>query len=455
MNSESQTIEDTINAALATAIEHNDHALATDTIASLQTREALRYIGHLSLADRDALIQLIPAEAAARLVEEAPPELASDLVERLDPDVAANIIGSSDSEYQADTVRNLPTDVSGSILQEMAPEEAQEIRNMVQFTADFAGGMLHSDSFNLAANLTVGEVVSQLRDGAHELDRFEDEQPYIVDTNGTLIGTISLRGLLVAQPNNLLADIVVPTLHAKETFSLDELQELFADSDLARIPVINHEGFLKGAVEREAVNKALLRRLEHDSLAIQGVGEELRSMPTRLRSKRRLAWLSANIVLNTIAAFVISAYEETLVAVIALAVFLPMVSDMSGCSGNQAVGVTMRELTLGLAKPRDVFHVWKKEVSVGLINGCALGILIGVLAWVWKGSAFLGLVIGLALAINTVIAVSIGGVVPLVLKRFNIDPAVASGPILTTVTDMAGFFLVLSLATLFMPYLLA
>jgi magnesium transporter len=166
-----------------------------------------------------------------------------------------------------------------------------------------------------------------------------------------------------------------------------------------------------------------------------------------------LAWLSANIVLNIIAASVISAYEETLTAVIALAIFLPMVSDMSGCSGNQAVGVTMRELSLGLVRPIDAFRVWLKEITVGVINGIALGILIGIVAWIWKGNPALGLVIGLALALNTMLAVSIGGIIPLLLKRVGQDPAAASSPLLTTVTDMAGFFFVLSLATLMMPWL--
>lgn len=149
----------------------------------------------------------------------------------------------------------------------------------------------------------------------------------------------------------------------------------------------------------------------------------------------------------------ISAYEDTLAAVIAIAVFLPMVSDMSGCSGNQAVGVTMRELSLGFVRPKDAMRVWMKEVFVGVINGIVLGILIGIVCWIWKGNPYLGLVIGLALALNTIIAVSIGGVVPLLLKRVGQDPAVASGPLLTTITDMAGFFLVLSLATLMMPLL--
>jgi magnesium transporter len=172
------------------------------------------------------------------------------------------------------------------------------------------------------------------------------------------------------------------------------------------------------------------------------------------RSSRRLAWLSTNIVLNVIAASVIALYQETLAAVIALAVFLPIISDMSGCSGNQAVAVSMRELALGLLRPSEFWRVWRKEAAVGLINGLALGLLIGAVAWAWKGNPFLGLVVGGAMTLNTLVAVSIGGTVPLILRRLGVDPALASGPILTTVTDMCGFFLLLSIAAALLPRLL-
>jgi magnesium transporter len=158
-----------------------------------------------------------------------------------------------------------------------------------------------------------------------------------------------------------------------------------------------------------------------------------------------LAWLSVNIVLNIIAASVIAFYQDILAAVIALAVFLPIISDMSGCSGNQAVAVSMRELSLGLLRPSEVRRVWLKEVSVGWINGIALGAVIAAVAWLWQGNAML----------NTVVAVSIGGTVPLLLRRWGVDPALASGPILTTVTDMCGFFLLLSIAAAVLPSLKA
>jgi magnesium transporter len=173
-------------------------------------------------------------------------------------------------------------------------------------------------------------------------------------------------------------------------------------------------------------------------------------MPILRRCRRRLGWLSINVLLNIMAASVIALYQDTLSAVIALAVFLPIISDMSGCSGNQAVAVSIRELALGLIQPKEAMRVWGREIVVGAINGTVLGLIIAGAAWLWKGNVFLGLAVGIALALNTVISVSIGGCVPLVLKRFNIDPALASGPVLTTVTDICGFFLVLGLATLWL-----
>jgi magnesium transporter len=178
-------------------------------------------------------------------------------------------------------------------------------------------------------------------------------------------------------------------------------------------------------------------------------------MPIVVRARRRLAWLSINIGLNVLAASVIAFYQETLAQVIALAVFLPIISDMSGCSGGQAVAVSMRELSLGLVRANELARVWLKEIAVGLINGLALGLLIASVAWLWKGNPYLGLVVGAAMALNTMIAVSIGGTLPLMIKRLGMDPALASGPILTTVTDMCGFFLILSLAAAMLPLLLA
>jgi magnesium transporter len=234
--------------------------------------------------------------------------------------------------------------------------------------------------------------------------------------------------------------------------TLDQLQDLFEDYGFFGVPVVDKEKQLLGVVRRGSLLEALSERSESDHMKSQGIlgGEELRSMPILTRSFNRLSWLSVNILLNILAASIIALYQDTLSAAITLAVFLPIISDMSGCSGNQAIAVSMRELALGLTRPEEVFRVWKKEIFVGLINGVLLGVLLAGAAYLWQGNPYLGLVVGTSLAINTIIAVSLGGTIPLVLKHLKKDPALASGPILTTVTDMCGFFLVLSLASLFL-----
>jgi len=415
---------------------------------------ALRQLLALSAEDRDTLLELVPTELAAALIEEAPHAAATDLVERLETERAAEIIEELDSDLQADLIGDLDEDDAEAILAEMEPEDAADVRRLVEYEDETAGGLMVAEAFQFQDTATVGKVLRSFVEEDDDFERYRGQHPYVVDADGRPVGVVSLRGLLTARRSEKLTSIMVPPLTVPVTATLMELEDLFDEYPFLGLPVVEADGRLVGVVSRDAVRDAAFERAESDSLKRQQVGDELRSMPTWLRSRRRLAWLSANIVLNIIAASVISAYEETLAAVIAIAVFLPMVSDMSGCSGNQAVGVTMRELSLGLVRPRDAFRVWVKEASVGVINGLALGILIGLVAWAWKGNPWLGAVIGIALALNTIIAVSIGGVVPLALKRIGQDPAVASGPLLTTITDMAGFFLVLSLATVMMPYLI-
>ena len=441
--------------ALREALASGDAERLSDAIESLSPSESLRALLQLEPEERDRVLTSIPSELAAELIEEAPSELAGELVERLEAEDAADIIEELDSDVQADVIGELDDDDAEAILSEMPPEEAADVRRLAEYEDDTAGGLMMAEVFAFAIGDTVGSVLRRLTSEEEDFERYRGQHPYVVDQDGVLVGVVSLRNLLTAKRSTPLPEIMVTPISVPTDADLQTLEDLFDEYEFLGLPVVEIGNRLVGTVSRSAVDEALLERAESESLKRQGlVGDELRSMPLLLRSRRRLAWLSANILLNVIAASVISAYEETLAAVIAIAIFLPMVSDMSGCSGNQAVAVSLRELALGLTKPVDVFRVWLKEVSVGAINGVVLGTLIAVVAWLWKGNPYLGLVIGLALAINTVISVSIGGVVPLFLKRLNQDPAVASGPLLTTITDMAGFFLVLSLATLMMPLLI-
>lgn len=447
--------ESTLDDRVARAVEERDADALQALLGPVPLSEELRLLLTLTTDKRSGFLELLPRDWAAELIGDAPNETAVDLVEHLEAETAAGILEEMDSDIQADLIGEMDTADAEAILAEFKDaEDAADIRRLADYEDDTAGGLMMAEAFSFPAGDTVGAVLRRLSSEDDDFERYRGQHPYVVDAEAKPIGVVSLRTLLTSKRSTPLVEVMAKPMTVSVDTTLDQLQDLFDEYPFLGMPVVEADGRLAGVVSRSAVDAAALERAESESMKRQGIiGDELRSMPLFLRSRRRLAWLSANIVLNILAASVISAYEETLAAVIAIAVFLPMVSDMSGCSGNQAVGVSMRELSLGLVRPGDTLRVWLKEVSVGVINGIALGILIGIVAWVWKGNPYLGLVIGAALSINTVIAVSIGGTVPLLLKRLGQDPAAASGPLLTTITDMAGFFLVLSLATVFLDKL--
>ncbi len=298
--------------------------------------------------------------------------------------------------------------------------------------------------------------MNDLRQNRDRYADFSVQYMYIVDRNDHLTGILRIRDLLFTSPQARLENIMIRSpLSVRDHDALDALREFFTEHDWIGVPVTDSKNKLVGVVRQEDLEEALGQAEVDRYLNISGIlgGEEYRSMPLISRCGRRLSWLSINIVLNIIAASVIAAYQDTLTAVIALAVFLPMISDMSGCSGNQAVAVSMRELSLGLVRPGEFWRVFFKEAGLGMINGLVLGILLGAVAWFWKDNTWLGLVVGSALMINTLVAVTLGGLLPLIFKSLKMDPALVSGPILTTVTDMCGFFLVLSLASRVLPQL--
>ena len=424
-------------------------------IDTLEPNELVRAVFRLTSDEQRQLLGAVSPDKAAELTEYLPDAHAADLIDDMPANEAAAIIEEMASDQRADVLGEMGTPESEAILEHLEDEDADEARQLISYPANTAGGLMMTEFAAYPMNATVREVVEDLTGREGDYTFLTVHYVYVVVKKRKLRGVLRLRDMVFANPDARIGDIAQPATTVEPGATLGELSEFFDANDLAAVPVVNERGNICGIVRRRAVLEALADKAESDSLKSAGIvgGEELRSMPVTLRARRRLSWLSVNIVLNVIAASVIALYEDTLSAVIALAVFLPIVSDMSGCSGNQAVAVSMRELTLGAIVPRDLWRVWWKEVSVGLINGLVLGGLLAGAAWAWKGSPLLGLVVGAALAINTVVAVSLGGTIPLALKRFGVDPAVASGPLLTTVTDMCGFFLVLSLASLALPLL--
>lgn len=422
---------------------------------SLKTEEIVRSMSRISNDEQRLLLSLLSPEDAADLMEDIPNAQAVSIIESMKVKDVAAIFNEMESDDQADLLTELDPEDAEAIINKMEPDEAEDVKKLIQYDQDCAGGLMITEYLTFDETKSVGEVVQNLRDNSEKYEGYHVQYIYVVSRR-KFIGVLQMKDLLLSKLNTRLSDIVIRNAYTvKDTAPLQELISFFDKYDFYGVPVLNEKKQIVGVVLRKHILEAENERASIDMLSTQGIvgGEELRTMPTLIRSKRRLSWLSINILLNIAAASVIAFYQETLSAVIALAVFLPIISDMSGCSGNQAVAVSMRELSLGVVKPFDVLRVLFQEVTIGLLNGLALGILIGLAAFLWKGNIYLGLVVGGALMINTIIAVSLGGTIPLILKKFGVDPALASGPILTTITDMMGFALVLSMASMAMAYI--
>lgn len=431
-------------------LDAGDEAGVRELLADWSESDRTHAAAHLSSADLARLFTLIEVGQAAEIVEALPTSQAADAIEAATSEAAAEILEELASDDRADLLAEVEPEEREAILEVSEPETAAEVRSLLEYEPGTAGGLMHTEFVSVRAAGSVAEAIDEIRASAEIYARYSIQYLYAVDDAGRLDGVVPLRSLLLAPPAARVADVMIrKPLAFVATDDLDELYRVFDEAEFLGAPVVDEEGLLIGVVERADVDEATIDQAEADHMKSLGIasGEELRSMPPFQRSGRRLSWLSINILLNLLAASVIAAYEETLQGAIALAVFLPIISDMSGCSGNQAVAVSLRELSLGVVRPGEVLYVLRKEMFVGVVNGIALGVLLGAVAWLWRGEAWLGAVVGLALGLNTLVAVSIGGTTPLLIKRFGWDPALASGPILTTLTDVCGFFLTLSFAT--------
>jgi magnesium transporter len=424
-------------------------------LAELSGEASIRALMRLEPEEQQQVLARLTPESAAEVMDFIPDESAADLLGDLHPEVAASIVSEMPSDDQADVLAELDEDELEEILRFMDARDAGEARQLLAYDDDVAGGLMMKEYFTYPRMFLARSIINDLAKRQDEYELNHVQYIYVTGPGGELNGVARIRDIILAEPHTRLKEIMVEPLSVRDSATLDELEAFFDEHSMTAVPVVDERHKMIGVVRRRAVYDAVAERAESDHLKSQGIvgGEELRSMPTLLRSRRRLSWLSVNIVLNVLAASVIAQFQDVLSAVIILAVFLPIISDMSGCSGNQAVAVSMRELSLGLVKPADVYYVWRKEAVVGLINGAVLGSLIAAVAWVWQGNGWLGLVVGVALSVNTLVAVSIGGTVPVALKTLKVDPAIASGPILTTITDMCGFFLLLGTASIMLPLL--
>jgi magnesium transporter len=419
-------------------------------LGALPPGEVARALSRMAGEDRDRLLALLPPPQAAELLGALPPAQAAELLGAVPPDLAAAVLGCLPSDGRADLLGELDAGRAEAILAHLAPDVAAGVRRLAAYPPDTAGGLMSTEYLAYPVTVRLEDIIADLRGHAEQYSRYQVQYVYVTTPGDTLAGVLRLRDLLLSPPEAPVASVMVADpLRLRADAPLDEVARFFDRHPFFGAPVTDREGRLLGVVFRADAEEAVGERAERRFLLASGVlgGEEFRSMPWRLRQRRRLAWLGVSLALNLVAAGVVGLYQDTLASVIALAVFLPVISGMGGNAGNQALAVSVRELALGLIRPDEFRWVLVKEAGVGAANGLLLGAALGGLALAWSGNPYLGLIVGAAMALSSLVAVCLGGTLPLALTRLGLDPAIAAGPILTTLTDACGFFFALALAS--------
>lgn len=425
--------------------------------------ERYRQMHPADLADH---LQRLPAEEARALVRALPRALAGAALAELDQEKAVELLAEFSVAQLADFFAELPdhaiADLAAAmpapkrraVIHGLGPEKAAAVAALLRYPPDTAGGIMSDRFIALPAGQTVQQCQEQLRARAEH--RPEDiSYLYVVDAQGRLVGVVPLRDLVFARPDRRIDELM---LREVKFLRVDADQEVLAREfehyHYLALPVVDEAGKLVGIVKAsDALEIARAEATEDMQLMVGLSGEERALTPWHKAVGKRLPWLYLNLGTAFLAAFVVGLFESTIARWTALAVFLPVIAGQGGNAGMQTLTVIVRDLALGELSRGDGWKALAKELTLGLINGLAVGLVVGLAGYLWKGSLALGVVAMSAMFLNQVAAALAGVTIPLGLKSLRIDPALASSIFLTTVTDVAGFFFFLGLALLAMRWM--
>ncbi len=444
-------------AEIRSLIEARDGTAIVSWIHGLPANDIGRLLSRLSDEEVSLVMHLIGPEQGAELLGLISEAQAVDIIEDLPIESAAKIVDELDSDEQADILGEMDKEDAEAILSQMDPKEASDARRLINYEWSTAGGIMITEFLSFNEGVTTQQLLEDLRKNRDVYADYDVGYIYITGKDRRLKGVLKLRELLLSRDNVKVGSLMTrDPIKVKTDEGLVDLRRLFESHELLGIPVVDRHERLVGVVRRAAVEEAVGEQATEDFLKVSGLSgeEELRSMPFWERAQRRLSWLVIGMLLSLAASTVIAFFDHVIQEVIILAAFLPVVANMSGSSGNQAVAVSIRELSLGLVKPWEIMRVLFQEFSVGVILGLCLGTILGLVVSLWKGNFYLGLVVGGAMFFNSIISVVLGGCVPMALKWAKQDPALASGPFVMTLADAFGFFITLMLASLMLQHLI-
>jgi magnesium transporter len=441
----SETVEELVRSGRRERLSQVlDEAHAADVAAALRD---------LPVPDQVAVFRLLGREAAGAVLAELDDQTLLELVRALDEVEISSILDRMQPEDAADVIEELPEEQAEKVLDLMKEEKSEEIQELLEYGEKTAGRIMSPDVLAVHENATVAQAIERVRkspvaETAHAL--------YVIDDHEHLIGSLPLRRLITADPAT-----PVGLLRQEEPVSVtpetdqEDVARLVAKYNLVALPVVDEDHRLLGAVSVDDVIDVIREEATEDIQRFGGAaGDETVFDPPRAVLPKRLLWRLINLGTAIVAASVIGIFEGAIRELATLAIFMPIVASMGGIATTQTATVVIRGLALGDMATSHVWRVLSKEVTLGLVTGLATAVLMGMIAYLWKGRLLLAMIIGVAMVVNMLVAAAVGVVVPLLLKSFRVDPAIASSVIITTFTDVCGFFSFLGLATLLIKFLL-
>ena len=397
---------------------------------------------------RTVLWSLLEPDQEAQVVNELSDDLRSAFLVDREPEALAEIVEQLDEDDVADILQELPDEVTGQVLSIMDEQYRQRLQTVLSFPDDIAGGLMSTDTITIRADLTLDVVLRYLR--RHSEMPASTDSLIVVTRDDRFVGLLPIQTLLVSDPAVSVREMMITD---QEAITVDtaatEVARRFERNDWISAPVVNAEGKLLGRITIDDVVDVIREEADHSLTSLAGLAEEDTFASVWQSAPRRAVWLGLNLATALLASSVINLFQGTIEKVVALAVLMPVVASMGGIAGTQSLTILIRGMAMGHINSRNQFWLVGRESLIGVINGILWALVVAVAAALWFKDATLGLIIACAMLINLVTAGFAGAGLPLVLKKLRVDPALAGGVLVTTVTDVTGFLAFLGLATAF------
>ncbi|WP_432470703.1 magnesium transporter [Amphritea sp. HPY] len=399
--------------------------------------------------ERHLLWSLIHKDIEGEVLQDLGDDVQAEILSKMNTSEVLAITETLETDDLADVMQQLPETVMRELLRSMDYQNRERLEKVLSYPEDTAGGLMNTDTITIRPDITIEAALRYLR-RHDELPEMTDSL-FVVSRKDSYIGALPLTKMLVSDPNITVREIMVTEADAIAANTPDDkVAQLFEQEDLVSAPVVDENNKLLGRITIDDVVDVIREDADHSLMSMAGLDEDEDTFaPIMKTTRRRAVWLGVNLITAFIASAVIGLFEDTIEKVVALAVLMPIVASMGGIAGSQVLTLMIRGQALGHVERSNAGWLLNRELIVGALNGVIWALVVAVIAVLWFQDTTIGVIIACAIIINLVAAALAGTLLPIILKVWGIDPALAGSVLLTTITDVVGFFAFLGLATFF------